>query len=110
MSADELRRLVERARGETAAQVTTAADAAKAQAEAEARYWAALDAHEAEQREIRALQADARARCGAGNIAFGRAAATVGGSTLVGYLLGGPIGGLVGAGLGWMFDHMRGAR
>lgn len=108
IGAEQLQTIVQRALNSAAVSTNTMAGAAVKHAEREAAEREALDQWISEQRQIRAIKADIRAQRGAGNVAFGRGAAVVGGATLAGFLVGGPPGALVGAVIGWLADHSIG--
>jgi hypothetical protein len=66
--------------------------------------------HALEAREVRAIDADTEARRAQATSAIVRGAAITGGIGLAGLALGGPLGAVVGVGVGWLADHMIGDR
>lgn len=108
ISAEDLSAILARARADTAEKVVTIGEEQRKQEEREAWEREAWERWHWEQRQARAIQADARAQRGAGNIAFAQSAGIVAATTLAGWAVGGPIGGIVGAGLGWIGDHLFG--
>ena len=106
MTAEELDRIVARARGETARAVVTVGDEQRRHDEREAAQREAWAAVEQERRAIAVIDADARRRRGDGNLNFGQSAATVGAVTTIGIAIGGPKGGLLAAGAGWLLDRL----
>ncbi len=108
ITSEELSAIVARARGELAgkaaeaANVETLADTRAREAEARR----TVEAWLAEQREVRAIDADARAQRGAANIAFARGVAVTAGGALTGFLVAGPVGGIILAGLAWAGDRL----
>lgn len=73
--------------------------------EEEQRAW---QSHWAEQREVRAIDADTDARRAKATSAMVRGGAVVGGATLAGLAVAGPVGGVVGGVVGWIADHLLG--
>ena len=82
----------------------TADDAAKAAEVAETHERAELD-RQREARLVRHIDADTEARRAQATGGMVRAAAVTGSAGLAGFAIGGPIGGAVGVGIGWLVDH-----